>query len=716
MAADQALTDVGELIFSLIIGYLGALEFAFVARQLYHWTCRHPCSNEDADAGADAHELPRLRDRLDKELKEAVEREAAAGTNVMQDGVLYSNGFRVESPEAKRAALAAELERQRRIEEETRKQLADAEHKLAEERRTAAQERAEAEAAAAAESAQKLIEAEKQREAAQREREENEERQENERKLIEAEKQREENERRMQEAEQQQREREENERQLIEAEKQREENERRLQEAEQQQREREENERKLIEAEKQREENERRMQEAEQQQREQREEEQRQSEYEEADREAERLLFQSEEEQAKRDAEIVERLLAAERERKLSATESELEEEAIVLEQTRRLAASKAAMEKKQKSIEENARLFMEAEEEMVMMQQRLLQAQKEQEDAYYAGAVPVVEEPCIKKILPPRYEEPAIDEPMIVQRVKTQFGQTSAAGEEPYTRSKTLTFPGVSDEGSSVEPISTQLSSFSTQASDEQRQEPEGEDNVPDVQYTEDYLRSLDGIKSRPLVREDGSGRRRAFKKRRSSGSSNSSRESRASRDEELKMFTSLEEEELRHGAKEDYNPIKYSSEPTLRVKSQRRHKRSPAKDVKPPTDPTAALEMLGEESANPWGEGAPEHYKNTEFWKREKALSIDEEELEHEKRVSGEEVVHMDKPKASSFEEATEAQNEEAAHSLRQQRSKEEQDKDSTESSTKATDSSRSDIKSNVSAILKRVGNPALIYPQLA
>ncbi|XP_032597758.2 trichohyalin isoform X3 [Drosophila grimshawi] len=806
MAADQALTDVGELIFSLIIGYLGALEFAFVARQLYHWTCRHPCSNEDADAGADAHELPRLRDRLDKELKEAVEREAAAGTNVMQDGVLYSNGFRVESPEAKRAALAAELERQRRIEEETRKQLADAEHKLAEERRTAAQERAEAEAAAAAESAQKLIEAEKQREAAQREREENEERQENERKLIEAEKQREENERRMQEAEQQQREREENERQLIEAEKQREENERRLQEAEQQQREREENERKLIEAEKQREENERRMQEAEQQQREreenerklieaekqreenerrmqeaeqqqrerqenerilfeaekqreaeleenerklqreleenekqlreaeaereetqrkrelaaaaadeqdeleenerklqeaeaEREEEQRQSEYEEADREAERLLFQSEEEQAKRDAEIVERLLAAERERKLSATESELEEEAIVLEQTRRLAASKAAMEKKQKSIEENARLFMEAEEEMVMMQQRLLQAQKEQEDAYYAGAVPVVEEPCIKKILPPRYEEPAIDEPMIVQRVKTQFGQTSAAGEEPYTRSKTLTFPGVSDEGSSVEPISTQLSSFSTQASDEQRQEPEGEDNVPDVQYTEDYLRSLDGIKSRPLVREDGSGRRRAFKKRRSSGSSNSSRESRASRDEELKMFTSLEEEELRHGAKEDYNPIKYSSEPTLRVKSQRRHKRSPAKDVKPPTDPTAALEMLGEESANPWGEGAPEHYKNTEFWKREKALSIDEEELEHEKRVSGEEVVHMDKPKASSFEEATEAQNEEAAHSLRQQRSKEEQvDKDSTESSTKATDSSRSDIKSNL------------------
>ncbi|XP_062135701.1 trichohyalin isoform X1 [Drosophila sulfurigaster albostrigata] len=711
MAADEALTGVGELLFSLLIGYLGALEFAFVAQHLYHWTCRHPNTQQGVDAAADAEELPRLRDRLDKELAEAAAREAAAGSNVMQDGVAYSNGFRVESPEDKRKALAAELERQRHIEEETRKQLAEAEAKLAEERQ---RQQLAAEAAEAAESERKLLEAEKQRAAEQREREENErkarereeqERQENERKLLEAERQREENERRIQaeEEEKRQREIEESARQRREAE---------------EQREREENERKLREAEEQRleEERQRELQEAETlRQKELQEEAERQQKLqEEAQAEVERQLLQldDEDEQARRDAEIVERLLAAERERKLSATESELEEEAIALEQSRRIAASKTDLERKQKSIEENARLFMEAEEEMVMLHQRMLQAAQEEEQSLYAGAVPVVEEPCIKKLVPPRFEEPEqeCEEPLVVQRVKTQLGQGSG-GEEPYmVKSKTLTFPGVSDEGSSVEPISSQQSSFSTQPSEErsrqqteeERQEPEGEDNVPDVQYTEDYLRSLDGIKSRPLIREDGSGRRRAFKKRRSSGSSNSSRDSRASRDEELKMFTSLEEEELRHGDKADYNPIKYTTEPTLRVKSHhRRHKRSPAKDAKPPADVTSSLEMLGEESTNPWGEVMPEHYKDTEFWKREKALSIDEEELDLEKRASGEEVLDLpkNKPNASSFEEATDEQNELAANTLRQQHSKEQLDKESTESS-KATEpsSSSSDIKSNL------------------
>lgn len=57
-------------------------------------------------------------------------------------------------------------------------------------------------------------------------------------------------------------------------------------------------------------------------------------------------------------------------------------------------------------------------------------------------------------------------------------------------------------------------------------------------------FCRSLDGIKYRPLQRSDPSNRRRSFKKRRSSSSS--SKDSRASRDEELKMFTSLEEAEL--------------------------------------------------------------------------------------------------------------------------------------------------------------------------
>lgn len=676
MVADEMLTGVGELLFSLLISYLGALEFAFVARHLYHWSCGHPCADADVDAAADAQELPRLRERLDRDCEEAAAREAAAGSNVMQDGVLYSNGFRVDSPEEKHKQLAEELQRQRRIEEETRKQLAQAEHMLAEERRKAEQAAAEA-VAEAAENARKLIEAEKQREKQQKQAEE--EAEQREKQQHEEEEQR---------AKQRQEEEAENERKLLAAEKQREENERRREaeaEAEEEarkEREQRENERQQRE-EDEREHNERKLREAER-------------EKELAQAEVERQMLQSDadedEVQAKRDAEIVERLLAAERERNMSATESELEEEALELEQSRRLVESKVNLEKKQRSIEENARIFMEAEEEMVALQQRMLEAAREEEATVYAGCVPVVEEPCIKKICPPRYkeeDEPCEEEPIVVQRVKTQFGQTSGGGagaEDAFkVKSKTLMFPGVSDEGSSVEPISSPQSSFSTQpseersqhlfAAEEERQEPEGEDNVPDVQYTEDYLRSLDGIKSRPLVREDGSGRRRAFKKRRSSGSSNSSRDSRASRDEEVKMFTSLEEEELRHGEKADYNPIKYSTEPTLRVKSHhRRHKRSPAKDVKH-TDSSGSLEMLGEEGTNPWGEVVPEHYKDTEFWRREKALSIDEEELDLSKLAAGEDVledVAKQKPNASSFEEATEAQNAQAASTFLQ-RSKE-------------------------------------------
>jgi len=64
MAAEEtALTGVGELLFSLLIGYLGALEFAFVARHLYHWTFQHP-GDSSVDAAADAEELPRMRERL----------------------------------------------------------------------------------------------------------------------------------------------------------------------------------------------------------------------------------------------------------------------------------------------------------------------------------------------------------------------------------------------------------------------------------------------------------------------------------------------------------------------------------------------------------------------------------------------------------------------------------------------------------------------------
>ncbi|XP_026847493.1 trichohyalin isoform X3 [Drosophila persimilis] len=677
MPSDEALTGIGELIFSLLIGYLGALECAFVVRHLYHCTFQHPAYTA-TDAAADEEELPRLRERLEKDIAEAAEREARSGTKAMQDGVLYDNkGHRVDPAGEKREALAAELERQKRIEEETRRQLAEAEARLAEDRRRAKEEdermieQQREERKQREQNERKLIEAEKQREAEQRQREEQEQ------------KLREEQERKLQAAEEQ-RERQENERKLIEAEREREANERRIQEAEEQQ-EREENEKRLIEAEQRRLEAER------------------QRELAEAETEAnESRLFEAEvrqerneEDQELRDAEIVERLLAAERARKMSATESELEEEALE-EESRRLFSGRVDPESKQKMIEENARLFLEAEEEMVMLQQRQLQAaHSREEDSEYAGAVPVVEEPCVRKILPPRFREAERhEEPMMVQKVKTQYGQQSQG----------LAFPGASDEGSSVEPNSSQQSSFSTQPSEdllrteEERPEPEGEDHTPDVQYTEDYLRSLDGIKSRPLVREDGSGRRRAFKKRRSSGSSNSSRDSRASRDEELKMFTSLEEEELRHGDHDDYNPIKYTSEPTLRVKSHhRRHKRSPAKDMMPPSEAEAggvSLEMLGEESTNPWGEVKPEHYKDTEFWKHEKTLSIDEEEIDMD--------LSKNETKSSSFEDATEAQNEEAATSLLQQqrkRSKEQPDHEQgTKDNSKAAETSASsDNKSN-------------------
>lgn len=87
---------------------------------------------------------------------------------------------------------------------------------------------------------------------------------------------------------------------------------------------------------------------------------------------------------------------------------------------------------------------------------------------------------------------------------------------------------------------------------------------------------RSLDGIKYRPLQRSDPSGRRRSFKKRRSS-SSTSSRESRASREEELKIFTSLEEAELSPTATSgNENVDAYGSAPNLSARSYSRSRSS--------------------------------------------------------------------------------------------------------------------------------------------
>ncbi|XP_065358805.1 nucleoprotein TPR isoform X1 [Calliphora vicina] len=750
----ELFAEFGDLVFTLVIGYISAIEFLYVVRHLYHYSFNHDADGYDTDGD----NVSQLQDSMRRQLADAKNKEALAGTQVMKDGVPYKDGFRLEAQQTlidqlkeqlkdkelsdlRRQELEKELAKQMKIAEQLRKELAEAEAKyerqlkqeaaekakklLEEQQKREKEERAKKEAE---EQARKLLEAEKQKEAEQRKREE-EERMKKETEQKEKEKrQREEQERReaeeqarklaeqekQKEAEQRQREEaEESARKLAEAEKQR--------EAEQRQREEEEErERVRLEAE----ENARKIQEAEKQ----REKEQRQREEQEEQEENERRLLAiekaNEEKQAAEEAEaaarklldiehrLEEQLRAAEKEAELTEKERQLiesikkrdlpqdegneQKEAELLrkileareqlgeeseeEQSLRLIQRERDQEAKQKRIEENALLFMEAEKEMAEIQAKMLDAVEKREFATTldsAPQTPAIEEPCIKRTL-----SPLMDGESVHHTVKTQLAQKDM--DEPYSvSSKTLLFPGVSDDASSIDPASSQQSSFSTQHSEEittgtdsqypqqERQEPDGEDTaLTNLQYSDDYLRSLDGIKQRPLVREDGSGRRRAFKKRRSSNSSNSSRESRHSRDEELKMFTSLEEEEMKDTADSEFTPIRYTNEPTLKVKGHhRRHKRSPAKDAKHADDSLrSSLERLGEETSDPWGEVKPEHYKQTEFWRREKNVSIDEE-MEFEKPTSSEDVAYdtaTNMPSASSFEEATRMQNEEALTAL--------------------------------------------------
>lgn len=640
----ELLSEIGDLVFSLVIGYIGAIEFLYVVRHLYHWSFNHENPQDN-----DADSLAQMQERIRQQIENAAGREdAAAGITAMQDGVTYKDGFRIDANQAetdrlkeeinkkqekekRREELEQELAKQKKIEEETRKQLQEAEAALARQQREAE------------ENERKLLEAEQKREREQREREEKEE---NERKLLAAEKQREIEQRNKEEAE-------ENERKIIESEKQK--------ELEQRQRElKEEHEKSLLEMERNLE---------------------HQIQAEDGLTESERQLIESIKQREEttsyashdEDNDLLNRLM--------QVRQQQLDDESED-EQSLRLLQNERDQEQKQRRIEENALLFLEAEMKMA--------AELETKREHRAGMesapqTPAIEEPCIKRTLAP-LQDAADANTSPKHSVKTQLSQRH---DDSYSLStKALVFPGVSDDASSIEPESSQKSSFSTQPSDELtntgnethymqqpqiRLEPEGEDNTPSQQYTEDYLRSLDGIKQRPLIREDGSGRRRAYKKRRSSGSSNSSRDSRTSRDEELKMFTSLEEEEMKNTTESEFTPIRYSSEPMLKVKNHhRRHKRSPAKDMNAGDDSLrSSLERLGEETTNPWGEVVPEHYKNTEFWKREKALSIDEE-IEFEKPLSSEEMAYdtaTNLPSASSFEEATQVQNEEAITTLKKQ-----------------------------------------------
>lgn len=166
----------------------------------------------------------------------------------------------------------------------------------------------------------------------------------------------------------------------------------------------------------------------------------------------------------------------------------------------------------------------------------------------------------------------------------------------------------------------------------------------IPDMhfdEYSDAQMRALDGIKQRPLVRNDGTKRRRAFKKSGSSTSSSDERqEKRKSREEELKMFTSLEEEEFEMIKNSDYKPLQYSSEPNLKTKRHvRQHNRSPMRrhndsddDDEYDNDYSTRKRNgnAGDAINDPWGDVRPEHFHDTELWKRERAMSIAENDLD--------------------------------------------------------------------------------------
>lgn len=251
---------------------------------------------------------------------------------------------------------------------------------------------------------------------------------------------------------------------------------------------------------------------------------------------------------------------------------------------------------------------------------------------------------------------------------------------------------PKLSEESSSYEPISQQ-SSISVDMPEIHFDEYEKRDGRSDDQqnYSEEQLRSLDGIKFRPIVRDDGTGRRRAFKKRQQSSSSTDSGDAnlRISREDELKMFTSLEEEEFAAINNIDFKPIQYSSEPTLKVrKHSKRHKRSPpVNELKKSGDGSEEDEI---DTDGPWGDVQPKNFHDTELWKRERAASI-VEEIEEDSQHSGVPMKSQIKSlqllaseqrdaspvgkkisNMSSFEDATDSQHEFAVKALKQQASK--------------------------------------------
>lgn len=157
---------------------------------------------------------------------------------------------------------------------------------------------------------------------------------------------------------------------------------------------------------------------------------------------------------------------------------------------------------------------------------------------------------------------------------------------------------------------------------------------DAPEIHFDE-YERTEPSGKNRPIVRDDGSGRRRAFKKRQqqSSASSTSSGEPnrRLSREEELRMFTSLEEEEFEQMRRSDYAPMQYSGESTLKARKQRQHRqrRSSGPDEANVSDEG---DVGDAENSDPWGDVRPKHVHDSELWRKERDTSIVEEHEETE------------------------------------------------------------------------------------
>lgn len=183
----------------------------------------------------------------------------------------------------------------------------------------------------------------------------------------------------------------------------------------------------------------------------------------------------------------------------------------------------------------------------------------------------------------------------------------------------------------------------------------------------SDDYLRSLDGIKHRPLVREDGSGRRRAFKKRRSSENTAIDPESlKALREDELRLLSTLEQQEQESNSVNDFERIKYTtnmSEDINKGVTHQKMKASPDRVIS-----NSHRSSIDHESPDQWGDVKPQHFKDSELWRRERTMSIEEEnELEREEDKEHKRFI----PHMTSFEEATTEDHKLAIDAINQQNS---------------------------------------------